>query len=112
MACITAIGIDDEENVVANLPDRLYPDLAVISTLVPPLKCGTQEDVRSIIEIKTSLAQRASALGLIPLEEHCWLRYASSVHAVNPSCRQGKGRRNSRPLQARHNVAFVTTSTA
>ena len=60
MACITAIGIDDEENVVANLPDRLYPDLAVISTLVPPLKCGTQEDVRSIIDVRRLLASSHS----------------------------------------------------
>src|SRR5436190_24153803 len=69
MACIAAIGIDDEQNIVANLPDGLYPDLTVIATVISLLDRGTQEYARSIIEIETALAQRASAFGLVPLEE-------------------------------------------
>ena len=41
MTDITAIRVDDEENVVANLTDRLDSDLPVLTTIVLPLQCGT-----------------------------------------------------------------------
>lgn len=75
MACIAAIGVDDEENIRAGLADRLHPNFAVISTLISVLESGTQKDTRSVIEVETTLAQRALALGLVPPEEHCWAKY-------------------------------------
>ena len=41
MAGITTIRVDDKENVVANLTQRLDSDLAVLATIVSPLQCGT-----------------------------------------------------------------------
>ena len=34
MMGITAIGVDDEENVVANPTDRLHSDLPILATIV------------------------------------------------------------------------------
>lgn len=75
MACIAAIGINDEKDVLANLSNRLYSDFAVISTGILLLQCGVEKDTCSIIEADPSLGQSAAAFGLVP--------YALSVHDVN-----------------------------
>jgi hypothetical protein len=70
MACVTAIGVDDEQNILTDLSDRLHPDFAVVSTFVLFLKRGTQENAHCIVEAESSLTQGASALGFVPLKEY------------------------------------------
>jgi hypothetical protein len=76
MASVTAISVDKEENIIANLTNRLHPEFSVVSTVVLFLQRGTQEDAHGVIETETSLAQGAPALGLVPLEEHAGDIYA------------------------------------
>lgn len=68
MANVAAIRVDNKENVVAGLPDRLHPDLAVVSAGILLLQHGPQEDECCIIEPKTSLAQSTPAVDVIPLK--------------------------------------------
>ena len=78
MTYVISICIDHEENVVANLTNRLHANFTVLATIVRSLKCGTQEDASSIFEAKTSFFESAAALGFVPLEKHC-PNYALSV---------------------------------
>jgi hypothetical protein len=57
VACITAIGVNDKKNIVVDLPDRLHPNFAVVSTIVLLLQRGAQEDARGIFEPKTRSAK-------------------------------------------------------
>ena len=70
MTCVTTIGVDGKENIVADPTDRLHPDFAVVSTGILLLQCGSEKDARRVIETETSFTQIAPALGLIPLKEH------------------------------------------
>src|SRR5438067_51006 len=76
---LAAVGIDDEENIVASLTNRLDPDFAVVSTGILLFQCEFKKDARGVIETKTSLPQSAPALGLVPLKEHARGIYALSV---------------------------------
>jgi hypothetical protein len=46
MTGIPAIRVNDEKNVVDYSTDRLDSDLAIFTTIIQPLQCGTQEDAR------------------------------------------------------------------
>jgi hypothetical protein len=61
-----AIGVDDEQNILASLSDGLHPDFALVSTVVLFLQRGIQEHARRVVEAKSSFAQVAPALGLVP----------------------------------------------
>jgi hypothetical protein len=65
-----AIGVNDEQNILANLSDGLHPDFAVVSTVVLFLQRGVQENARRVVEAKSSFSQVAPALGLVPLKKH------------------------------------------
>jgi hypothetical protein len=41
MTHVTAIRVDDEENVGVNLTDRLNSNLSILATIVLSLQCGT-----------------------------------------------------------------------
>ena len=60
-----AIGVDDEQNILANLSNGLHPDFAVVSTVVLFLQRGIQENARRVVEAKSSFAQVAPGLGLV-----------------------------------------------
>jgi len=78
MTHITAIRVDDEENIGVNLTDRLDSNLSIFSTIVLSLQCGTQENAGGIFEAEASFVESTAALGFVPLKEHCAL-YALSV---------------------------------
>ncbi len=40
MTSVTAIGVDNEENVVPNPTDRLDSNLPIFATIVQSLQCG------------------------------------------------------------------------
>jgi hypothetical protein len=63
---IIAICVDHEENVVADLINRLHSDFTVLATIVLSLQRGTQEDASSIFEVKTPFFEGAAALGFVP----------------------------------------------
>ena len=65
MTYVISICIDHEENVVANLTNRLHANFTVLATIVRSLKCGTQEDASSIFEAQTSFFESAVALGFV-----------------------------------------------
>ena len=66
----TSIGVNDEEDIITNLADRLHPDLSVVATGVPLLQCRSKKEARRVIETETSFTQIAPALSLISLKEH------------------------------------------
>ena len=70
MTYVIAIGVDPEENVVADLTNRLHADFTVLATIVLSLQCGTEEDASRIFDAKTPFFERAAALGFVPLEKH------------------------------------------
>ena len=41
MTSVTAIGVDNEENVLPNPTDRLDSDLSIFVTIVRSLQCGS-----------------------------------------------------------------------
>jgi hypothetical protein len=53
-------------------------DLAILTTIVQPLQCGTQEDARGIFEAEAAFVKVASAFDFVPREEHRRM-YALSV---------------------------------
>jgi hypothetical protein len=83
MTGIPAIRVDDEKNVVACSTNRLDSDLALLTTIVQPLQCGTQEDARGIFEAEAAFVKVASAFDFVPLEVHRAM-YALSVVRSNP----------------------------
>ena len=74
-----AIGVDDEQNILANLSDGLHPDFAVVSTVVLFLQRWIQENARRVVEAKSSFAQVAPALGSSHSKSMARGAYASSV---------------------------------
>ena len=78
MTYVIAICVDHEENVVADLTNRLHADFTILATIVRSLECGTEEDASSIFEAETSFFEGAAALSFVPLEKHCPM-YALSV---------------------------------
>ena len=85
MMGIAAIGVNDEKDVVDYSTDRLDSDLAIFTTIVRLLQCGTREDPRGIFEAEATFVKVAPALGFVPLEEHRRNRmYALSVVQSSP----------------------------
>ena len=82
MAYIIAICVDHEENVVADLTNRLHSDFTVLATIILSLQCGTYEDPSGIFEAETAFFERALTLGFIPLEEHCTMYAISVVQSI------------------------------
>lgn len=78
MTGIPAIRVNDEKNVVDYSTDRLDSDLAIFTTIIQPLQCGTQEDARGVFEAEAAFVKVAPAFGFVPLEEHRRM-YALSV---------------------------------
>ena len=70
MTGIAAIGVNDEKDVVDYSTDRLDSDLAIFTTIVRLLQCGTREDARGIFEAEATFVKVAPALGFVPLELH------------------------------------------
>jgi len=83
MTGVTAIRVDDEKNVVDYSTDRLDSDLAIFTTIIQPLQCGTQKDARGVFEAEAAFVKVALAFGVIPLEEHRGM-YALSVVRSSP----------------------------
>src|SRR5271169_133399 len=83
MASVPTILVNDEKNVVDHATDHLDSDLAIFTTIVQPLQCGTQEDPRGIFEVEAAFVKVAPAFGFVPLEEHRRM-YALSVVRSSP----------------------------
>jgi hypothetical protein len=49
---VVAVGVDNEQYIVADLSDRLQASFAVVSPIVLLLQSGTAENPRCIIEAK------------------------------------------------------------
>jgi hypothetical protein len=66
MTGIPAIRVNDEKNVVDYSTDRLDSDLAIFTTIIPPLQCGTQEDARGVFEAEATFVKVAPAFAFRP----------------------------------------------
>ena len=66
MAGVPAIRVNDEKNVVDHATNHLDSDLAIFTTIVQPLQCGTQEDPRGIFEVEAAFVKVAPAFGFRP----------------------------------------------
>src|ERR1700691_1920412 len=102
---ITAIGVDDEQNVIVDLPDRFYPIFAIIAAIVPLLQCGTEENACCVIEAEPSLAQSVPALRLVPFEEHRSIYALSVLWSTARSARYPVAIRQLAPAGAGANVS-------
>jgi hypothetical protein len=106
MASVPAIRVNDEKNVVDHATDHLDSDLAIFTTIVQPLQCGTQEDPRGIFEVEAAFVKVAPAFGFVPLEEHRRM-YALSVVRSSPRPPIDAAVRVSRSIVAVRHERFV-----
>ena len=81
MTSVTAIGVDNEENVSPTRP-IVWIRTSLFATIVRSLQCASLKDAGGIFGAEASLVEAAPARCFVPLEEH---RQMYAVSAVRPT---------------------------
>ena len=84
MTRITAICIDDEENVSGRLTNCLHADFAILATIILTLQCGVQKDSGSVFKAEISLFKCAPKLPLLTRDPSRYRRYFSGIALITP----------------------------